>query len=235
MPRRDGRPAATTSPSDAATGQRSRRARPTLPSSRALVGGVLVVAAAAGVLATHRSATGAPRDRVLVVTDAIDAGTTLGEEHLGTVAMDVPDGLVVMDETEVDQVLGRVTRAPLDELALLRASDLLEPDRFVGPGDVELALDLPPAQAMSGALSTGERVDVLATDPEGSGTSTIVRAALVTQVARHGDESSIGASGTVRVRLAVADTRVAEAVVDSSLRGEVTLVLPSPAPASEPT
>lgn len=235
MPRRDGRSAATTSDGEAGTGRRSHRARPALPSSRALVGGVLIVAAAAGVLATHRSATAAPRDRVVVVTTAVDAGTTLGEEHLGTVAMDVPDGLVVVDETEVDQVLGRVTRVALDELDLLRASDLLEPDRFVGPGDVELALDLPPAQAMSGALRAGERVDVLATDPEGSGTSTIVRAALVTQVARDGDESSIGASGTVRVRLAVADARVAEAVVDSSLRGEVTLVLPSPAPASEPT
>jgi hypothetical protein len=198
-----------------------------VPSSRAVIGGVLVVAAAAGVLATHRSAGSSSREPVLVAVDAIEAGTVLGPEHLGTVHMEVPEGVAVFTEDEVDDVLGRSTGRALDGLDLLRPSDLLGRDRLNRPGSVEVALDLPPAQALAGTLRTGDRVDVLATDPEAAGTSTIVRGAVATWVAP-ADAGSIGASGTAGVRLAVADHATAEALVDASLRGEVTLTLPAP-------
>ena len=73
---------------------------------------------------------------------------------------------------------------------------------------------------------------MLATDPDSTGTRTVAGGALVTAVGDDGRDG-IGSSSTVLVRLGLPDRDVASAVVDASIRSELSLVLP--APVEEPT
>ncbi len=200
------------------------RIRP--PSGRAVVGGLLVALAAAGVLSAHRAASTPPSTRYLVLTADVAAGTTLSADHLGSVALDLPGELAAVQETEAANILGRVAATGLDELDLLRPGDVHEPGRFADPDAVEVALDLPSSRAMLGALERGDRVEVLATDPAAAGTDRVAGATVVDP----GDaqRGGIGSASTVTVRLSVVDGDVAAAVVDASVRAEVTLALPAP-------
>lgn len=197
-----------------------------------MVGGLLVLAAAAGVLSAHRAASSPPTSRIVVLTRDIEAGETVRAEDLGTVAAELPDELEVVWADSADQMIGRVARSALSSMAPLRPGDLFEAGRFDGGRLVEVSIDLPPAQALAGSIRTGDLVDVLATDPNAVGTSTVVSNALVSEIGQ--DESSIGSSGDVRVRLGVDDAAAAEALVDAALRTDVTLALPAPSRPDEP-
>ncbi len=205
----------------------SHRLRHRLPSNRAVVGGLLVAIAAAGVFVAHRSATTPPSSRYLVVTRPVEPGATLASGDLGTVALDLPDDLAVVDADDLDAVLGRTVAVRLDELDLLRPDDLYDAGRFTGADTVELAIELPAARALDGTIATGDAVDVLSTDPAGTGTSTVAERVRVTGVTSP-DGSGIGADGNVVVRLGVPDRETAELVTDAAVRTDVTLALPAP-------
>ncbi len=216
-----------------AGGRDADRRRPgRLPSSRAVVGGVLVVAAAAGVLVAHRSATSPVTTRYVVVTRPIEAGEILGAEDLGTVAADLPDDLGVVSAEAADEMIGRVVRTSLDDLDLLRPDDVYGTGRFTPPGSVEVGVELPPGQALAGSIRPGDRVDVLSTDTEGTGTMTIARSVLVSAIEDGSGHEGIGSSGSVRVRLGLDGSAAAETVIDAAVRSEVTLALPAPAPSA---
>lgn len=208
---------------------RPRSARAWLPSGRAVVGGMLIASAAAGVLLAHRAADAPPEQRYVVAMVDLPIGATIDAADLGTVAAELPDDLSVVPDARAKDLIGSVTRMPLKAQDLIRPTDVVEPGRFDAPDAVEVALDLPPAHALSGTLRVGDRVQVLSTDPDGRGTTTVAQDVLVAQVGADDDTDAIGSSGHVRVRLALADTATAQAVIDASVRTEVTLALPSPA------
>ncbi len=208
-----------------------RSAAPTwLPTGRAVLGGVLVVTAAAGVLVAHRAASEPPTTRFVVVTSDVAVGRPVGAGDLGTIAAEVPDGVEVVRDEDADELVGRVARVPLRSMDLLRPGDLYEAGRFTTADTTEVELDLPPARALVGTLEVGDHVDVLSTDPDRSGTATVASGVPVSAVV-DGDGAGIGATGTVRVRIGLPDAATAEAVVDAAVRSEVTLALPSPASA----
>ena len=68
---------------------------------------------------------------------------------------------------------------------------------------------------------------MLSTDPDSTGTRRVADAARVTAVSSP-DEGGIGADGSVRVRLGLPDGETATAVVDASIRSELSLILPAP-------
>lgn len=206
----------------------SRTRRVWLPSGRSLIGGVLIAVAALGVLLAHRSASDPPSTRFVVAARDVPAGTTLSSEHLGLVAAELPAGTTAVPAAEVDQLIGRVTRVPITTMDLLRQRDVLEAGRFTSSTAVEVELDLPPAQALAGTIREGDRVDVLSTDGDGSGTVAVARDAVVTLAAGEGPDDGIGGLGTVRIRLSLADDAAAAAVVDAAVRTDVTLTLPGP-------
>ena len=223
----------------AAPRQRRRRSAPLsghstaprswLPTGRALMGGVLIACAATGVLVAHRAATQPPTTRFVVLTRDVDAGAAIRADDLGTVAAELPDDLSVVDGAAAEDAIGRVARVPLRSMDLLRTGDLFETGRFVDPTMTEVVLDLTPAQALFGTITDGDRVEVLSTDPDRTGTATIASDVLVTDVAGDDGSSGIGATGTVRIRLGLPDRPTAEAVVDAAVRTDVTLALPGPA------
>jgi Flp pilus assembly protein CpaB len=190
---------------------------------------MLIASAAAGVLLAHRAADAPPEQRYVVAMVDLPIGTRVDAADLGTVAAELPDDLSVVPGAQAKDLIGSVTRMPLQAQDLIRPTDVVEPGRLDPPNAVEVALDLPPAHAMSGALRVGDRVQVLSTDPDGGGTTTVAQDVLVAQIGADDDADAIGSSGQVRVRLTLADAATAQAVVDAVVRTEVTLARPSPA------
>lgn len=205
----------------------SRRVRHRLPSNRAVVGGILITVAAGGVLIAHREASVPPSTRYVVLTGDVAAGETIGADDLGTIALEIPGDLQVVAGDQVERLVGRTARVGLSELDLLRPDDLLDAGRFTDPATVEIAIALSPARALAGSVAVGSVVDVLSTDPAGTGTSTVTSSALITGLDAP-DSAGIGSDGVVVVRLAVADSTAAEVVTDAAVRTDVTLALPAP-------
>ena len=112
-----------------------------------------------------------PSTRYLVLTADVAAGTTAPADHLGSVALDLPGELAAVREAEAE-TSSPLAATGLDELDLLRPSDLHEPGRFADPDAVEVALDLPSSWELLGALSR-DTVEVLATDPAAGGTDRV--------------------------------------------------------------
>jgi len=116
----------------------------------------------------------------------------------------------------------------MEQLDLVRPGDVLATGRFTGPDSVEVSLELPPARALHGVIHAGSRVDVLSTDPDGDSTTVLATGVRVTSTGSDTEDDGIGASGTIRVLVSVPDAAQATALVDASLRSDITLVLPRP-------
>ena len=214
------RPSSTTS-------GRARRTGTRLPTGRAVVGACLIVIAASGVLIAHRSASRPALDRYVVTVRPIEAGATLRADDLGTLAVDLPPGVVAVPADEATQLIGRVTTHSIATDELLRPSDTFDAGRFSDPETIEVALDLPGANALQGVVGAGSVVDVLRTDPDQGSTVVLVAGVRVSAV-DGGTGDAIGADGSTRVLLAVSGADAATALVDGARRAELTLVLPRP-------
>ena len=178
-------------------------------------------------LSAHRAASAPPTDRYVVATGQVAAGQVVRAADLGTIAIDLPRGVDAVPADAAESLVGRVARTSLGDLALIRATDLHEPGRFVEGAEVEVGIELSAATALVGSLEVGDRVDVLATGREDAGTRTVATGARVTSLASS-QETAIGVDGALRVRLGVPDTETAARVVDASIRSEVSLILPAP-------
>lgn len=208
-----------------ATAIRTGARRPGLPSGRALIGSVLIVTAAAGVLVAHRAATSPPTTRFVVVTRDVPAGTEITADALGSVAIDLPSSLQAVAVADANDVIGAVARHDIAKMDLLRPGDLRDPATTPDAESVVVPVEIETARALAESVHPGSRVHVLATDPDGSGTVVLASDVLVVAV-EAGDRDGIGASGTASYRLALPDAEAATAVVDASVRKQLTLVVP---------
>ena len=195
-----------------------------LPSLRAAVGAALVMAAAAGVLSAHASASRPPRTRYTVARTNLPAGHRLAAADLGVVAVDLPRGARPVPASRADQLVGRTTAVALHRLDLLRPADLLPRDGAAVAG-VVVPIDVESARSPGAALRPGTVVTVLATDPDSTGTVTVAPAATV--VAVDTSDESLGASTTRQVRLRVTTPAAAAGLVDAAVRSTITLTLPA--------
>lgn len=187
----------------------SRRVRPHrgLPGGRAVVGALLVTAAAVATFAAYLDATAAPDARYVVATTSLEPGTRLTSltdvgERFGTIALDLPPEVAarVVAATEVEQLVGQVVLAPLE------SGDLLARTQIVAdaPDAQTLSFALPRRSAVAGALQAGERIDVLGTYGSGDGAYTVyvVRGVPLLRVAAP-DGGSLGESNEVLLTVAV--------------------------------
>ena len=219
-----------TRPEDSVHG-RTRRGRHRLPSGRAVVGAALIVLAAIGVLVAHRTATRAPTERYVIAVRPIAAGAELRAEDLGTIALDLPGKVVAVPEHRATELVGTVATTAVLADELLRPSDTFDPGRFATADTIEVAVDLPAANALQGVIGAGSVVDVLRTDPAEATTVRLASGVRVSSIDT-GEDAAIGADGSVRVLLAVTGTDAATALVDAARRAELTLVLPRPSGAT---
>jgi hypothetical protein len=188
-----------------------RRAR-TLPGGRAVVGGLLVAAAAVGVFAAYLNAVAEPATRYLVARADLEPGTRF--ESLDTVAAsfesravdlapDLAARAVRLEDAEL--LLGRLLLAPLQPGQLLAPGDLVADGGVADAHKLSFAVER--SAALAGDLRVGERLDVLATYGSGDGAYTVFVVRGVPLVARSGDGGSSGlGSGGGPLTLTVAVT-----------------------------
>lgn len=170
----------------------ARARRAVLVRRRPLAAILVGVAVASGV----HAATAPPPRTVPVLTAARDlpAGTTLAEADLVRTAFapgSVPAGAV-------RTAVGRTLASPLARGEPVTGVRLVGPDLATSdPDRTALPVRLPDA-AMAALLEPGDRIDLIATDPQGSGTDVVAADALVLAVPRV-EPSTTGQSGALVV------------------------------------
>lgn len=190
--------------------RRQRRITPprSLPGSRAVVGALLVTAAAVGVFAAYLDATAAPDTQYVVAQTEVPAGTSLSDaadaDAIRPEAMDLPpdvaDRAYALGEVDSpDKIAGLVTLAPLE------AGDLvLETHVGAGGSDEGSQLSFPveDARALGGGTNPGDRIDVLVTYGSGADTYTMFAARDALVVGADSTAGGLGeATSTITVEL----------------------------------
>lgn len=194
-----------------------------LPSRRALLGALCIGLAVFLTLAAHQSATATTHDRYVIARTSLPALHTLSMSDLAYVSAELPADMDIFHETELQGVLGRTLIRPLNELDLLRESDLLDPALPVDHNARQTTISLDSSRLPQPPLQPGERVDVLATDPQNSGTGAVLLNATVIHIGDAGDRG-LTRTGDVSVTLLPADLDTAQQLVDAAIRTELTLV-----------
>jgi pilus assembly protein CpaB len=194
-------------------GSRAVRRPRTLPGGRAVVGALLIAAAAVGVFAAYLDATAEPDTSYLVAQASIAPGTRL--EDVGTIASlfqaraidlapDLAARAIALEDAE--SLVGRVVIAPVEP------GDLLVRSGLVADGGVadatKLSFSIDRADAVAGTLEPGERIDVLATYGSGDAayTAYVVRGVPLLAVSRDAAGGGLGGGSGGPLTLTVAVT-----------------------------
>ena len=135
--------------------------RPTLPNGRAVVGGLLVAAAAVGTFAAWSDADAPPSGRAVVAARDLPIGTVVRAADLDVVAVDVPAPVAERAFARPDLVVGQRTVAPLATGELVQRSSVVVPESARAGRQLSFAIDT--SSALAGTLEVGETVDLLAT------------------------------------------------------------------------
>ena len=166
-----------------------------------------------------------PTTAVLVAARDLPAGVVLTDTDLATRAFaagTAPAGVV-----GADTATGRTLAAPLTSGEPVTDVRLVAPSLLEGyPGLVALPLRIPDSDTVS-LLRVGDRIDVLATDPGGTGTTTVAHGVPVLALPEPSDDSSPpGPNSAVSGRLVVVGTtsELSESVADASVRRFLTVI-----------
>ena len=194
------------------------RATRGLPGGRAVVGALLIVAAALGVFVAYLSASAEPTTRYLVAATTIEPGTTFGtvDEVLGALSADTLALSPTLTEravpaSDIEALVGQTVVAPMERGDLLTRTMLVD-DGGVAPAQT-MSFPISRIDAVAGSLRAGERIDVLATYGGGSEayTSFIVRGVPLLRIAAP-DGGQIGGSSDLILTVAVTDLQDVQAL-----------------------
>lgn len=175
-----------------------------LPGGRAVVGALLVAAAAVAVFAAYLGAVSDPDTHYLVANGPIAPGTmvedgSMARELFSSAAIDLAppvDQRILLVE-EIDGLVGTVVSVPLQRGDLLHRTAILDAG---GVSDVQvMSFSLPRSDALAGDLAAGETLDVLATYNLGGEafTAFVLRGIPLLDV--HGESGTTGGPVTLTV------------------------------------
>lgn len=187
---------------------------------RPALGALLVLTAAVGTFTVAGSDEAVPRTTYLVASRALRPGDTIGTGDVTEVAIDLPaaqrDGVA----TDPSALRDAVVRIPVDAGALLYESALDRAPEGATGAYLELSVSLPAARAVAGRLDRGDRVQVLASDRDG----TRLVADDVTVLDVDTDGGAFVRTGEIVVTLALPDAATARAVAQGAHDDGITLV-----------
>jgi Flp pilus assembly protein CpaB len=216
----------TATSAGAAVNGSARRAtgrRPALPNGRAVLGGLLVAAAAVGSYAAWSSADDEPSTRYAVAARDIGVGEVLETSDVELVALDAPDPIAAaaFEGDDAALLVGQVAVAPLSAGDLVQRSAVVVPEDAVAARQVSFPIDV--SAALAGTVEVGERVDVLATTGgDDAGTEVVAAGATVARVL--GDDDG----GRLVLLLSVSDDTDMLALATAIRTGDLTLVRTTP-------
>ncbi len=156
----------------------------------------------------------------VVATTEVVPGKTIEATDLGVVAMDLYSQTAEGAYTDPESLIGSIALTPIAEGNLVQRSSVadaqLEPSMARNVG-----LSLDPADALNGALRSGDRVDVISQNDDGAGV--LIRSAVVTDVAS-ATSGAVGSLSSVDITLSVANLEEAAALISAKAGDGVTLV-----------
>jgi hypothetical protein len=196
---------------------RSAGRRPALPNGRAVVGGLLVTAAAVGTFAAWSGADDPPSARLVVAARDLAVGEVVAPGDVTLVAIDAPGPLAARAFDAVEPVVGQRTVAPLAAGELVQRSAVVVPDGATEGRQLSFAIDR--ADALAGTLQVGEPVDVYVTNDDE--TQLVAHAATVAGLDTGDDD--LGSTQLTVLLTVTPDTDVL-AVTDAVRTGDITLV-----------
>lgn len=197
-------PETPTTPSPGTSTTRLGTRRPSgLPNGRAVVGGLLVTVAVVTVFGAHLSADTGPRQLAVATRTDVPIGHRLTTDDLVIERVDLPPDMADATFGSVEQVVGAISLAPLDENELVQRS-AVRTDGADLPAGHEFSFPVDRERAVDGALKPGETVDVLATYGSGADSYTAVLTRASTVIAAQGSgRSTIGGSGSLVLTVAL--------------------------------
>ena len=196
--------------------------RMSLPTARAVVGGLLVSVAMLAVLFASASGRERPSEHFVVARTALTAGSVVTARDLALAPMDLPAELAASRAyRDPARLVGSVVVAPVGAGELVQASAIAAK---APAADREIALRVERALAVNGRIRPGDRVDVAATFGTGDGayTAFVVRGAEV--IARAQPDEPLGRNDHEVLTLALASPNDALAVAHAVAAGEVSVV-----------
>lgn len=138
-----------------------------LPGGRAVLGGVLVALAAAGLFLAARPTSAVPDTRFVVARHPISPGHRLTAADLRLVALDLPSQVAAGTAKQVEPLVGRLAVARIPAGALVDESYVAHGTTTKPLPLLSFAIDID--RAVGGDLVAGDQIDLLATwegDPD---------------------------------------------------------------------
>lgn len=176
-------------------GRRRVPGRATLPSARAVVGGLLVSVAAIGVFVVWARSTDRSDVPYVVAARSVPPGDRLSVDDVELEPIGV-EGESVPAFSDIEAVVGRVVLGPVADGELIQPGQVTEP--VDGDLATEMSFTLPRERAVDGRLRSGDWVDLVVT--EGDATRVAVERMRVVSVS---EESGLGGGSGAEVVLTV--------------------------------
>jgi Flp pilus assembly protein CpaB len=192
--------------------------RVVLPSSRALVGALLLAVSGVATFAAWQGASSDTGLPYVVADRTLRPGATVTAEDLRVVRLELPATVAGQAFPSVDDVVGRSTFGPVGEGELLQAALLSDPGST--PSTVEVAFSLPRDRLLDGQLRPGDRVDVFATDERAT---TLVAAGSQVLALDSGADSSFTTDPELVVTLGLRDAADRVPLIHAVRQAEVTM------------
>lgn len=192
-----------------------------LPTSRALIGALLIALSVVGVVGAVALSRQDTRSPYLVAVRDIGVGEVLEPTDFKVVLADVPSSVRSGLFDNAQTVSGAVTIAPIGKGNLLVGTSLMDGENA---RNAEVSIRISKARALNGRLQRGERVDVLATFGQGqdADTQVVARNALVANV--DDAESGIATEGDLVLTLAFPPAADLRSVVNAADSGDISVV-----------
>lgn len=201
-----------------------------LPSSRAVVGGLLIATSALMLFSAYRSATSPPTDRWLIVERDIAQGSTIEASDLALAVMELHPRTEERAIAVPEDAIGHVARESLRSGDLVLRSDLARDGTLANPTR-RIGMELDLADALNGDLVVGDTVDVVAKSGGEAG-SDVIAVATITAIADPRADG-IGSANRVRLTVSVPDVEAARAITDAQQVDGVLLLGAGPSESSE--
>jgi hypothetical protein len=201
--------------------------RPALPGGRAVVGALLIVAAAVGTFVVATGGDGGPTTEYPVLAQTVDPGQPIDDDDLEWRAMDLDPVVASRTFREPGDLRGAIALSPLAEGELLQRGQVATAGEGATGTGGQISIPVPVDRTPPN-LRRGEQVAVLATYGSGAGATTILTVADATVLGHERDGDAIGASATSRLTLALVDPTQVVATAHAAQVAELTVVRTSP-------
>jgi hypothetical protein len=198
--------------------------RRAVPSSRALVGAVLITLAIAGAFTLAQWGGHGPTTSFVVVTKAVAPGDRIDAAAVELVAMDLDDRVRGQAFTAIARVAGATALAPLSPGQLVQAAEISSPTVINGQAVTGHEITFPVSRdRVPPNLRRGERVAILATYGTGNDARTTTTAQQAIVIA-FDTSDSVAAARTVRLTVLLSDATTVIETAHASQVADLTIV-----------